>query len=519
MSIHRAWHSPRLQSSFLRLGFCGLLILGVLWCLLPGRTFVDWTPKRVEILFDSVADALGHPTFKDIRIYEKTLPQYFSPGKGTVRPRYLFFPWASWGSGWNNVFQEQDSKFMKHRLMNTHLAHLSQRAYVFPDYIPRDHPPFPDTLENGTRHMLHVPMNAFVSGPTGGGPLSVDGSDSLMRRAVSEEWWNGVCPPSEVVVVDLHKTMGELGLDGSSDAAEILGKWAAKLLAISEPCVSIEGGSVFDYILFGAKERILPVWPLYGDSPALKYFAWSPLVTAAMFQNFHLLSSTSAPKYLVRSNDIAPYHFTSFPPLRPSEAPISDLLAIHVRRGDYEYHCQFLADISADYTAWSALGTPGLSQKFHSRPLSQNSSMSSNPPWPALPDYLDVPAGVQPREAWLEHCWPSAEAIVARVGEVRDTYRSSPSPNPTLHRIYISTNGERSWIDGLTAHLKLEGWEVSTSLDMQLTQEQRAVSQAVDMGILTAAEVFIGVGFSSLTSNVVQIRLAGGRDPRTIRFW
>ncbi|KAK7044367.1 SH3 and PX-domain-containing 3 [Favolaschia claudopus] len=453
---------------------------------------------------DEVAVALRHPTFSVIKDYERNLPQHSLPPSKGHRPRYLFFPHASWGSGWNNVFQEQ--------LMNTHLAYLSQRAYVFPDYIPRDHPPFPDTLDNGTRHMLHVPMNAFVSGPTGGGPFSADGPDSLVRRSVSEKWWNVVCPPHEVVVVNVGQTMRELGLDDAiDDGGRILTRWASKLLRMEASCVSIEGSSVFNYILFAY--RILSAWPSYGPSPTLKYFAWSSLVTGALSRNFHLLSTTPRPpKYLLPSAaDVAPYKLTSFKPLHASEPPIPGLLAIHVRRGDYEGHCQGLSFGLAEYNAWNNLGTPKISQRPEFVDFSR-------PMWPQLPDYLEVPEGDSPQDARFKHCLPTAEEIVARVGKVREEAMMSGTA-PNLRRIYVATNGQREWMENLTALLKADGWIVSTSFDMELTLEERAVGQAVDMAIMTAAEAFIGVGFSSMSSNVVQIRLAGGRDPRTIRFW
>jgi hypothetical protein len=133
--------------------------------------------------------------------------------------------------------------------MYTHLAYLTDRAYVFPSYTPRDHPPFPDTLANGTRHMLNIPMNAFVSGPTGGGPLSADGqSDPLARRAISEEWWNLVCPPETVKVVNFYQAIKKLRLDTNSDGEEMVARWAHMVLKMSEPCVSIAVGSVFDYL-------------------------------------------------------------------------------------------------------------------------------------------------------------------------------------------------------------------------------------------------------------------------------
>ncbi|KAJ7153256.1 hypothetical protein C8R46DRAFT_1006578 [Mycena filopes] len=451
------------------------------------------------LLVDSVAEELGHPTFREIRQYERNLPQHSPPGifsKGRDPPRYLFYPRASWGSGWNNVFQE-----CPHRLLNTHLAYRAQRAYVFPNYIPRDHPPFPDTLPNGTRHMLEVPMNAFVSGPTGGGPLSPDGSsDSVLRRAVSVEMWDLACPAEEVVHVKLYDTLWELGLNGESDGKEMMDKWAAKLLEMTAPCIAIEDGSPFDYIFIGSS-RVISIWSQYADSPTLKYFAWSPLITAAIFRNFHRLSGSTPPSFLTPSGR-APYHFQSFRPYRASAPPIAGLLGIHVRRGDYEGHCVNLANGGADYNAWNLLGTPGLA------------THADNFVWPALPDYLDVPGNQSRRDAAFDHCWPSPAAIVARARKVRDE-----TPTQDLQRVYISTNGDPVWVVDLAAELRADGWKVASSLDLHLTLDEKAVGQAVDMSVLAAADSFIGVGFSSLSSNVVQIRLGGGRDPRTIHFW
>ncbi|KAJ7154466.1 hypothetical protein C8R46DRAFT_1005481 [Mycena filopes] len=435
---------------------------------------------------DPVAEELGHPSFLDIQAYERRLPQSVAASvlvKASERPRYLFFPNAAWGSG----------------LLYTHLAHLSDRAYVFPAYTPNDHPPFPDTLANGTRHFLTIPMNAFVSGPTGGGPLSADGkTDKLMRRSISEEWWNVVCPPKHVVVVNLYELRAAVGVDDTSEGKDILSSFAAEFLKMSAPCVSFAGGTPFDYLFFGSP-RVLSVWPSYGDSPTLKYFAWSPLISAALFRNFHLLSHLAVPNILAPSTE-PPYIFTSFSPYPSSSPHIDGLLGLHVRRGDYEGHCAGLAYVGAGYNSWSLLGTPGLSKP------------EDGFEWPNLPDYLDAHEGESQQDAVLRHCWPSSDAIVARVRRLRVLQHS-------LRRVYISTNGEREWVDGLAALLRAEGWEVASSLDLELTQQQRAVSQAVDMSILVAAESFVGVGFSSLTSNVVQIRLGAGRPPNTIHFW
>ncbi|KAJ7130670.1 hypothetical protein C8R46DRAFT_924759 [Mycena filopes] len=454
------------------------------------------------MILDDVAQRLGHPTFPDIRFYEWSLPQHGPVlSKGAQRPRlthahkYLFFPQASWGSGWNNIFQEQ--------LLNTHLAYLAQRSYVFPTYIARDHPPIPDTLDDGTRHWLHIPMNAFVSGPTGG-RTALGGR----KRPLSEEWWNKVCPL--VVVVKLY--------DDQSDGEEMMARWANKLLKMEAPCVSVEGklGPAFDYLIIGS-ERVLSLWPLYGKSPALQHFAWSPLITETLFRNFHVLSPHAPPGFLAPVG-ARPYRFQSYPPYRPSASPFTGLLGVHVRRGDFDQHCVNLANGGIDYNAWNLLGTPGLTPR-PSRP-GFRSATPDGYVWPALPDYLDVPEGKSRRDAAFDHCWPSPEAIAARIHKVRaEAVSGSKYARQDLRKVYIASNGDSDFIGGVAALLRADGWDVSSSLDMELSLEGYAVSQAVDMAVLTGAESFIGVGFSSLTSNVVQIRLGAGRAAETIHFW
>ncbi|KAJ7718968.1 hypothetical protein DFH07DRAFT_316960 [Mycena maculata] len=463
---------------------------------------VDYTPPPAHI-FD-----LGHPTFADIRQYERALPQHRMPTfLMKNRPRYVYFPNEAWGTGWNNVFQEQ--------LLNTHLAYLSNRGYVFVDYIARDHPPFPDTLPDGTRHMLHIPMNALTSGPTGGGSLG-QGADPKSVRAVSLEWWDAVCPSEQVVEVPVGETVQELNITDASAGEERLVRWAGKLRSIEAECVKVVGGSPFDYMFIGG-DKVLSMWPSYGNSPTVKEYAWSALVTRAISRNFALLSSEALPPSLSPSlsritttpgagNTSSPYPLAAFSPLRTSGPPIDGLMALHVRRGDYADHCKNLAGWGVDYNAWNTFGRP---------------DMRATGRYPPLPDYLSVPGGVERYDASYRHCWPTAEQIVERVRAVRAVSESGESfPAQYLRAVYIATNGEAEWVNALAELLKRDGWEtVSSSLDMGLAQDEFAVSQAVDMGVLTSAETFIGVGFSSLTSNVVQLRLGGGRHPDTNRFW
>ncbi|KAJ6529724.1 hypothetical protein B0H19DRAFT_1082835 [Mycena capillaripes] len=458
--ILRTWR--RLQSRPAKRYFYALFCLLFVWCLALAHAWHRESSLFPPLLIDPVAQQLGHPTFTDIRIYERNLPQHRLP---TFRSR---FTGADRPRSDISGFQTP----------------LGARGGIMS--FKNNHPPFPDALQNGTRHYLHVPMNALVSGPTGGGPLSSDGeSDSLMRRAVSKEWWDIVCPTAEVEVVNVQDTMREMGFDGSSDGEEIMAAWAR-----APQNIRSNSAKNPDVRRFIGSSRVISLWPSYGDSPTLKYFAWSPLITAALIRNFEVLSPHAPPKFLAPIIHSRPSNVEFFRPYHASEKPIAGLLGIHVRRGDYEGHCVSLANGGADYNAWNLLGTPGIT-----RPASTSPSFQSSTPhsyvWPAIPDYLNVPEGQSRRDAAFAHCWPSPEAIVARVHAVRASAAAGEfSPQQHFRKV-----------GDLAALLQADGSDVSSSFDMALDLEQHAVSQAVDMSVLASAESFIGDGFSSLTSN------------------
>ncbi|KAJ7765296.1 hypothetical protein B0H16DRAFT_1525113 [Mycena metata] len=479
-----------------------VVLAGFSYKIMTTRTYlrpVMYTPSPHTL-------ALGHPTFEDIREYERNLPQHRTPGLFTkYHPRYLFFPWEAWGTGWNNVFQEQ--------LLNTHLAYLANRGYVFVDYIARDHPPFPDELPNGTRHMLHIPMNALTSGPTGGGSWG-EGANPAVSPPVSQNWWDVACPPEKIVEVHMAETTQELGITESTTGEKRLMLWAEKLRNIEAECVSVLGGTPFDYV-FILTETVVSMWSSYGDSPTLKQYAWSALITRAIARNFPLFSSDpQVPPALSPTlsritttpgagSVAAPYPLNAFTPLRADAPPIRGLLGIHLRRGDYEAHCKSLAEWGLGYNTWNNFGEP---------------RVRATGLFPPLPDYLSLRDNETRADAVLRHCWPTAEAIVERVRSVRA--EAAERDGQQLRAVHMATNGETGWVADMAGRLRADRWElVSSSLDMQLAPDEFAVSQAVDMGVLVAAETFIGVGFSSLSSNVVQLRLAGGRHANTSRLW
>ena len=219
--------------------------------------------------------------------------------------------------------------------------------------------------------------------------------------------------------------------------------------------------------LFGDSERLLDIWPSLVKSPILTHFSWSPLITAAIAANAHII-------HPALSNSIA-FDFTpSFVP-----APLSGLLAVHIRHGDFMGHCKHLARWSSHFMGFNEF--PGLPDRF-SPPVVHSQGIAS------------------PEEdaRYLTRCFPNIEQLVSRVREVR----AELLPTTTLTRVYVLTNGRPWWLQKLKSSLQedarkegVEEWEhIGTSRDLPLTDEQQHNSQAVDMAVAQRAEVFIGNG-------------------------
>ena len=103
--------------------------------------------------------------------------------------------------------------------------------------------------------------------------------------------------------------------------------------------------------IFGDARRLLDVWPAYSRSPILQEFFWSPLVELAFDMNRGLFSSTSPTTPLLASTPLYPYSSDASPSaLRYT--PIPGLLALHVRRGDFEEHCVNLAKWRSTYVGF-----------------------------------------------------------------------------------------------------------------------------------------------------------------------
>jgi hypothetical protein len=230
------------------------------------------------------------------------------------------------GIGWSNVTQGM--------LLEAYLAYLSDRTCVF--YPPRlvlVRPPslfvvtyskitpgtpsvatFPPTKTIGyppefpcqpfslVYYLVLPPTLAYsiFSGPIAGDPFP---PSSTGQPAVMVEFYKKVCPnPTIIDPYGIKDVLRE------ASAATVLQAWLDKLERTEDRCaeITVHMMQIFDFwcvllcprpflvlicgsgggrLSFGEATRLLNIWP----SPIVTYFAWSPLITAALAANAHLI--------------------------------------------------------------------------------------------------------------------------------------------------------------------------------------------------------------------------------------
>ncbi|KAF8190285.1 hypothetical protein K438DRAFT_1676106 [Mycena galopus ATCC 62051] len=367
---------------------------------------------------------------------------------------------------------------MQEMILNAYLAYAAQRAYVFDNYTwEREGPEIASW--NGLPVPVRIPLSAIISGPIVGGSMR----DKDVPRAVSREYYLSACAESERVVLDTQKIQDTLPADAI--VSEIVDRWVKELRSVQSPCVQLARSSppLFGYKVTNTK-RVLDVFPALSKSPILSGFGWSPLILEGFYDNARYFASHSP-------FDEAPLMTETY------TAPLKGLLALHIRRGDYETWCTDAYLHGMSFTG------------FNSFPLlpDQHSPRAKKP--------LDAGSGSD-FDKHRRHCLPSIPKIVAKVLAV--TARA-----PHFTRVYVITNAEHAWLEDLTAALRTaHHWAdgIRTSRDLQLSWEGKFVAEALDVYVGQRAERFIGNGFSSLSSNVVALRMHNpDLLPSDTHFW
>jgi hypothetical protein len=333
-------------------------------------------------------------------------------------------------------------------LLSAHLAHETERAYVFQDYVwATVHYPFelqPDSPNPTT------PLSALLSGPLVGGPWE---KGDTTPRSVSKEYWERICPVEERHLIhtgDVKPAVRE------ADGLTVFRRWVEVIRNTSARCVEVWPDKVddswaqtFDLWLLGT-HRIDTLWPTFKNSATSRLLDASDLVKSAIASNEHLF----APRFRF--------------PFLPYGDPFRRMMALHIRRKDYEQHCHQLVQHSAIYWQWTH-----------------------------LPEIMDQHSPhLAHEEQYNVHCFPDIERMKQRIEEVRTAYVANGRAR-ILDILYVATNADPDWIESFKTALRKEGWStVVTVGDLTLSDEQFGVSMALDMEICRKAAVFVGNGVS-----------------------
>jgi len=444
----------------------GFRLLGISSLCIALLVYIGWH----DVLLASAGPRLP-PLYENVRANENSLPHFEEYKLKTVK--YFFSANHAHSSGWGNVMQDF--------IMMGVLAHTTNRSFVFNDYVWN-----PDgslySEYNGKQIPSRIPLSALVGGPMVGGPWPPGDQTPL---SVSSEFFHKVCPnPTILQVSDINSE--DMRFSDDIPASYVLEKWVEKINSIDDPCLMLDPNSnaIFEYWIFGNKKRMLSIWPYLSKSPVITQWGWSPLVHDAFSRNRHLFEPTTLLGGLFDSQEENTSHV------------IPGLLAIHVRRGDFKDHCVHLAKWSSDWNAFNSF--PEFHDKF---------DQPTDGGWGETSE-----ANV---ELYVRRCYPSIEQIVEKVNQVR---KEAEDP---LRYLYIMTNGPTPWVEELKSALAQNtSWDhVGSSRDLMATWEEKFIAQALDMYVAQRAQVFIGNGWSSLTSNAVMLRMAQGFEPNTNRFW
>lgn len=216
------------------------LLLAVVLCILLACAFVFW--------------ASHHDLYNDIRLYEAALPQHRIPRN--PNEQFIWFEGQLVGHGLNNVLQEMYvtlsltfPKLTAASLMMSYVAYAANRSFVFQDYIWNRDATYAyvrvDSDELAVRP-ARIPLNAFISGPTAGGPFHSLDDGAIAHRAVTIDYFEKVCPKED------QKRISSDASPIHEDGKDVLDFWEKTLANYAhEPCLVVEkseaGIMVFDW--------------------------------------------------------------------------------------------------------------------------------------------------------------------------------------------------------------------------------------------------------------------------------
>ncbi|KAG6825435.1 hypothetical protein H0H92_003701, partial [Tricholoma furcatifolium] len=331
------------------------------------------------------------------------------------------------------IWDSRDNKYvMFKQLQGAGFNNQTSRVYVYQPLIWRP---------RGTD--AKVPLSAFLPGVT--------------RNSINAAMFDEACSAEETKHVNIRVSNPSLW------------EYTKSQLSGNEKCIVVD-----DWIMnwnYLASTGLHDVWPDFKKYLG-NYFQWSdPIQTIAQraAKDLNLRLSQSI------GDDGEPY------------------IALHFRRGDFEDHCQSLAEQHTGFTTWATL--PALESSIY-------------PPALEVSNHTSV----------VEHCYPSLDRIVEIIDSlVRD--------KPHLRTLHVLHDG--AWDHPLVyaQHYRLEalltnaaraakaGWaggpmkRVTHSGQLPVGWGEADWAVMVDVELARRAELFVGNGYSSLSTQVVALRL------------
>ncbi|KAI0741413.1 hypothetical protein C8Q80DRAFT_1109813 [Daedaleopsis nitida] len=446
-----------------------------------GRRYAEPNPAHVNPQERLPTPAvLLPPLYSEFHDAELRLShQDWSKTRPSENERFLFVAsHVASGQGWGNALQEH--------LLNAYLAYHSGRTFVMYNFTWNGDGSLYSKY-NDKDIPSQIPFSALIRGPIAGEPFP---NGDRTPPATSEIYYDHICPTKHEV--NRYEVIERLSAEDQNSASVVTATFSRLLRDLEHPCVEISrsSGAIYGHSqTFGVRGALEKLWPDFAASPIVTHFGWSTLIELAFDINHDLFM----PK-----DPLAPFLSTApFTTNAERYTVIPGLMVIHVRRGDYEGHCRSLAHWAEDFVSVDTF--PDLPDQF------------TTPPRKDLPN---TTAGNI--EYYRKRCYPTVQEIVRKVTDVLRT----PAARG-VRRIHIMTNGRPPFIGQLKGALRREfEWEsVTSSRDLVLNWEQKYVAQAVDQLVGQRAQIFIGNGFSTLTSTTVTMRVANRLPADSTRFW
>ncbi|KAG6844627.1 hypothetical protein H0H87_005484 [Tephrocybe sp. NHM501043] len=281
----------------------------------------------------------------------------------------------------------------------------------------------------------------------------------VARNSISSTVFNEACSPEETKHISIRVTYSALW------------DYAMQQLSGNEKCIVVDVWILnWDFL---ASPALHFIWPEFKKYLA-NHFQWSGAIET--------ISQRAHQDLNLRSGDEGdPY------------------VALHFRRGDFEGHCHSLAEHQTGFTTWATL--PSLQPSISPPALDTTNTTSV-----------------------IDHCYPTLHRIV----EIID---SLVHDKPHLRTLHVLHDG--AWDHPLVyaQHYSLEatltnaarartaGWvggpmkRVTHSGQVPIRWREADWAVMVDVELARRAEIFIGNGYSSLSTQVVALRLGadGGR--------